>query len=315
MKIVIVGGGAIGRLFGSFLGKGGHEVSLIDVNQDIVGAMQGEGIGLMAQDEQDRDIIISVPVNALHNGSKVEGADLVLILVKSQATLAAAQSVAHLVNEACPVLCIQAGLGNLESVQKVIPPQHILLGLTFMSGTALGDSRVRQGGIGTTYIGELNGAFTPRLKKIASVFNDCGIVTRMARRIMGRLWAKVIVNSAINPVSAILKVPNGCLTSREESIALMKTLLDEGKRVADAISIDLACEDLYQLLQDTCQQSANNLSSMLQDILNDRATEIDAQNGEICRYAGMNGVSVPTHQAIVQLIKLLERWKPGIEHA
>ena len=164
MKIVIVGGGAIGRLFGSFLGKGGHEVSLIDVNQDIVGAMQGEGIGLMAQDEQDRDIIISVPVNALHNGSKVEGADLVLILVKSQATLAAAQSVAHLVNEACPVLCIQAGLGNLESVQKVIPPQHILLGLTFMSGTALGDSRVRQGGIGTTYIGELNGAFTPRLK-------------------------------------------------------------------------------------------------------------------------------------------------------
>ncbi|MDR3629472.1 MAG: 2-dehydropantoate 2-reductase [Desulfocapsaceae bacterium] len=314
MKIVIVGGGAIGRLFGSFLGKGGHEVNLIDINQDIVGAMQGEGIGLMAQDEQDRDIIISVPVTALHNGSRVESCDLVLVVVKSQATLAAARSVAHLVTDTCPVLCIQTGLGNLESVQTVIPPQHILLGLTFMSGTALGDSRVRQGGIGTTYIGELNGNFTPRLEKIAAIFNDCGIVTRMAHRIMGRLWAKVIVNSAINPLSAILKVPNGCLTSREESIMLMKTLLDEGRRVAEAISIDLVCEDLYQLLLDTCRQSANNLSSMLQDILNDRTTEIDAQNGAICRYAELNGVAVPTHQAIVQLIKLLEKWKPGIEH-
>jgi 2-dehydropantoate 2-reductase len=314
MKIVIVGAGAIGRLFGSFLGKGGHEVSLIDINQDIIGAMQDGGIGLMAQDEQDRDMIISVPVNALHNGSRVEACDLVLILVKSQATLAAAKSIAHLVNDACPVLCIQAGLGNLESVQSVIPPQHILLGLTFMSGTALGGARVRQGEIGTTYIGELDGKFTPRLEKIAHAFNDAGIVTRMARRIMGRLWSKVIVYSAINPVSAILKVPNGCLTSKEESVALMKTLLDEGKGVADAIGIDLVCEDLYQLLLDTCRQSANNLSSMLQDILNDRLTEIDAQNGEICRYAALNGITVPTHTAMVQLIKLLEKWKPGIEH-
>ncbi len=315
MKIVIVGGGAIGRLFGSFLGTGGHEVNLVDIDQKVIGAIRGEGIGLMAQDEEDRDIVISVPVTALDNGSKVQSCDLVLILVKSQATLAAARSVAHLITATCPVICIQTGLGNLEEIKTIIAENNVLVGLTFMSGTALGGARVRQGGIGTTYIGEITGEFTPRLEKIAQLFNDCGIVTRMAHRILGRLWCKVIVYSAINPLSAILKVPNGCLTTREESVALMKTLLDEGKRVADACSIDLVCEDLYQLLFETCQQSANNLSSMLQDILNERGTEIDAQNGAICRYAEMHGVSVPTHRTILQLIKLLEQWKPGIEHA
>ena len=315
MKIVIVGGGAIGRLFGSFLGKGGHDVSLIDIDQEVIGAMQGEGIGLMAHDEQDRDIVISVPVTALDNGSRVESCDLVLLLVKSQATLAATRGIAHLITDNSPVICIQTGLGNLEEVKTLVDEKNILLGLTFMSGTALAGARVRQGGIGTTYVGELHGDFTPRLAKIAEIFNECGIITEMTHRIMGRLWCKVIVYSAINPLSAILKVPNGCLTSKDESITLMKALLEEGSQVAAACSVDLVCDDLYQLLLETCQQSSNNLSSMLQDILNDRPTEIDAQNGAICRYAQAHGVLVPTHHTFVQLIKLLEQWKPGIEHA
>jgi 2-dehydropantoate 2-reductase len=315
MKIVIVGGGAIGRLFGSFLGKGGHEVNLIDIDQEVIGALQGEGIGLMAQDEEDRDVIVTIPVTALNNGAKVESCDLILLLVKSQATQAAARSIAHLVTDTCPVISIQTGLGNLEAIKEVVPEKNILLGITFMSGTALGGARVRQGGIGTTYIGELSGDFTPRLEKIAKVFADCGIVTQMAHRILGRIWCKVIIYSAINPLSAILKVPNVCLTSEEESVSLMRALLDEGRQVADACSIDLVCPDLYQLLDDTCRQSANNLSSMLQDILNERGTEIDAQNGAICRYAEKHGIHVPTQQTIFQLIKLLERWKPGIEQA
>jgi 2-dehydropantoate 2-reductase len=313
MKIVIVGGGAIGRLFGSFLGRAKHEVSLIDIDQEVVGAMQGEGIGLMAHGEDDPDAVTSIPVTALHNGSKLDSCDLILILVKSQATLAATRSIAHLVTEECPVLSIQTGLGNLEVMKTVIPEKNILLGLTFMSGTALGGARVRQGGAGKTYIGELNGDITPRLEKISALFTECGIVNQMVHRIVGRLWCKVIVYSAINPLSAILKVPNGCLTSRMESINLMKNLLEEGRQVAKACSIDLVYPDLNQLLFDACQQSANNLSSMLQDLLNERITEIDAQNGAICRYAERHGISVPTHHVIVQLIKLLERWKPGIE--
>lgn len=313
MKIVIVGGGAIGRLFGYFLVRGENQITLIDIDQKTLGALQEKGIGLIDDLEDHPEEARSYPVEALSSADSLTEADLVLLLVKSQATLAAVKDVAHLIGDSCPLLCVQTGLGNLEVASKIVPEENILLGITFMSGTALSEARVRQGGMAKTYIGEQNGTFSKRLENISHVFNRCGIETQMVKRIIGRLWCKVITYSAINPVSAILQVPNGALTSKMESITLMKSLLDEGRAVADSCSIELVYPDLYELLFDACQKSANNLSSMLQDILNEVPTEIDAQNGTICSYAEEQGVKVPTHQAMVELIKLLECWKPGVE--
>jgi 2-dehydropantoate 2-reductase len=313
MKIVIVGGGAIGRLFGYFLVKGGNEITLIDIDRKTLGALQKKGIGLINDTDQHPEDAESYPVRALFSADSLTEADLVLLLVKSQATLAGVKDVAHLITDSCPLLSLQTGLGNLEVASKIVPKENILLGITFMSGTALSDARVRQGGLAKTYIGELNGTFSKRLENINHIFNRCGIETQMVKRIIGRLWCKVITYSAINPVSAILQVPNGSLTSKMESITLMKRLLDEGRAVADSCSIELVYPDLYELLFDACEKSSNNLSSMLQDILNELPTEIDAQNGAICRYAEEHGVNVPTHKTMVELIKLLECWKPGVE--
>jgi 2-dehydropantoate 2-reductase len=312
MRIVIVGSGAIGRLFGSFLIRGGNEITLIDIDRDTLGALQKKGIGLLEDDGEHPDDAESFPVQALYSADSLTEADLVLLLVKSQATIPAVKDVAHLITNTCPLLCIQTGLGNLEAARKIVPEKHILLGITFMSGTALSDARVRKGALAKTYIGELDGTFSKRLENISQVFNSCGIETQMVKKIIGRLWCKVITYAAINPVSAILEVPNGSLTSKMESITLMKRLLDEGRAVAEAHSIELVYPDLYELLFDACEKSANNLSSMLQDILNDMPTEIDAQNGAICRYAEEHGIDVPTHRTMVELIKLLECWKPGI---
>jgi 2-dehydropantoate 2-reductase len=312
MRIVIVGGGAIGRLFGSYLIKDGNEITLIDIDRSTLGALQEKGIGLLETDDELPGDAKSFPVQALFSAQSLSGADLVLLLVKSQATLAAVKDVAHLINDSCPLLCIQTGLGNYEIAGKVVPGIHILLGITFMSATALSDARVRKGGMAKTYIGELDGTFSTRLENICELFNRCGMETQMVKRIVGRLWCKVITYSAINPVSAILQVPNGVLTSKMESITLMKRLLDEGRTVANACSIELVYPDLYVLLCDACQKSASNISSMLQDILNENPTEIDAQNGAICRFADQQGVSVPSHRAMVELIKLLEHWKSGV---
>lgn len=138
-------------------------------------------------------------------------------------------------------------------------------------------------------------------------------MSQMVHRVVGRLWCKVIVYSAINPVSAILRVPNGKLLSKMESVTLMKKLLDEGREVAEACAIDLVYPDLYELLFDACSHSANNLSSMLQDLINERPTEIDAQNGAICTLGEKNGVATPTQHTIVQILKLLEHWQPCME--
>ncbi len=312
MRIVIVGGGAIGRLFGSFLIRGGNEITLIDIDHTTLGALREKGIGLLEGDGEHPDYAESFPVHALYSAKSVREADLVLLLVKSQATKAAAQDIAHLITDTCPLLCIQTGLGNLEVAREIVPEKNILLGITYMSGIALSDARVRKGSHATTFIGELDGSFSQRLEIIKQLFSSSGLETQMVKRIIARLWSKVIIYSAINPVSAILQVPNGSLISRTESITLMKRLLDEGLAVAKAEGVELIHPDLYEVLFDSCEKSASNLSSMLQDILNEVATEIDAQNGAICRYAEEHGINVPTHRTMVELIKLLECWKPGL---
>ena len=307
MKIVIVGGGAIGRLFGYFLVKGGNDITLIDTDPKTLNALQNKGIGLIEDDDDYPEEAESLPVCALSSAASVSEADLVLLLVKSQATQAAVTNIAHLIKESCPLLCMQTGLGNLEIAAEIVPKEHILLGITFMSGIAFSDGRVRQGGMAKTQIGELDGILSTRLKNINTVFSGCGIENQMVTRIVSSLWCKVIVYSAINTVSAILQIPNGSLTTKMESITLMKRLLDEGKAVATGCSVDLVCTDLYELLFDTCEKSANNLSSMLQDILNGVPTEIDVQNVAICRLAKEHGVKVPTHETMVGLIRLLEQ--------
>ncbi len=313
MKIVIVGGGAIGRLFGAFLKKGGHEIIMVDVDQRVVNGINRTGIGLLELGESNPDNVTDYLIYAVSDPSSITDCDLILLTVKSQATLTAAKSVLHLVSESSPILTLQTGLGNIEILEKLVSAKNIIAGFTFMSATALGSTRVRHGGVGKTYLGELNGDFTPRLEKVCKAFNGCGLMSQMVHRILGRLWCKVIVYSAINPVSSILRIPNGKLLSKMESVTLMKKLLDEGKSVAEASAIDLVYPDLYELLFDACEQSSNNLSSMLQDMLNDRPTEIDSQNAAICRWAEKTGIATPTHHTMVQIIKLLERWKPGFE--
>ena len=251
-------------------------------------------------------------MQALSSTASITEADLVLLLVKSQATRAAVQDVAHLMSDTCPLLCLQTGLGNLEVAREFVHESHILLGITYMSGIALSDARVRKGSLAKTYIGELDGTFSSRLETISLLFNRCGLETEMVPDILSRLWSKVIIYAAVNPISAILQVPNGSLVSRTESITLMKRLLDEGMAVAKAQGVVLGDPDLYEVLFETCEKNANNLSSMLQDILNEASTEIDAQNGAICHYAEEHGISVPTHRTMVELIKLLECWKPGL---
>lgn len=313
MRIVIVGGGAIGRLFGSYLVRDGNEIILIDKDREIIGALQEKGIGLMGDNSTSPDSVTSFPVRAYQSAKSIDEADLVLLLVKSQATLPATKDVEHLIGDECPLLSIQTGLGNFEVIRNVIPEKNVLLGISFLTGTALSDARVKKGGLAKTYLGELDGLFSKRLEKISSTFNRCGIKTRMVERILGRLWSKVIIYAAINPVSAILQVPNGLLTSTMESITLMKRLLDEGKSVANACSVELVYPDLYTELFDACEQSSSNLSPMLQDILNENPTEVDAQNGAICRFAEKHGIQVPTHKTMVELVRLQEKWRPGID--
>ncbi|NIA05124.1 MAG: 2-dehydropantoate 2-reductase [Proteobacteria bacterium] len=311
MTIVILGGGAIGRLLGVYLSKGGHNATLVDPNLEVIEAINSRGIGFMEEEATNPDAISYIPARAVQHTGQVKHCDLVILAVKSFDTLTAVQAAAHLLRGNTPIITLQTGLGNIELMERVIDEKQIIGGFTFMAATALGPGVVRQGGAGKTYLGELDGQISERLQTVTDLFNQCGLTCKPVRRVVGRLWCKVIVYSAINAVSSIPRVKNGQLLDSMESITLIKRLIDEGRKVAEAKAIDLVYHDLYELFFAACRRSSENLSSMLQDILNGKRTEIDAQCGALAAFGEQAGIPTPTQQTMVELIKLLEKKSAG----
>jgi 2-dehydropantoate 2-reductase len=307
MKIVILGAGAIGRLFGVFLARGGHRIVLVDPDQEIVDTLNKQGIGFMEAGGIDPDAVSYVKTTAVNQAADIESCDLVLLAVKSFDTLSAVQAAQHLISRTSPVITLQTGLGNIEQLERVVARDHIIGGFTFMAATSLGSGIVRQGGTGKTYLGELDGRSGKRLQTVCATFNNSGLECSPVHRIIGRLWCKVIVFSAINAVTSILQIKNGQLLDSMESITLLKRLIDEGRKVAETQAIDLVFHDLYELLFAACKRTDQNLSSMLQDILAEKQTEIDAQCGALVKLGEQAGISTPTQQTMLELVQLISK--------
>jgi 2-dehydropantoate 2-reductase len=311
MNIVILGAGAIGRLFGVYLGRSGHQITLVDPDREVVEAINSKGLGFMDQGCSDPDAVSFVPAHAVTHAGEIHDAELTLLAVKSHDTLAAVQAASHLINVSAPIITLQTGLGNIELIEQVVDKEGIIGAFTFMAAAALGPGIVREGGIGKTYLGEIRGGMSDRVSDFSGMFTEAGLVCTPVHRLMGRLWCKVIVYSAINALSAVLHEKNGQLLDSVESISLMKRLIDEGQQVARAHAVDLVFHDLYGLLFDACKRTEQNISSMLQDILSGQRTEIEAQCGSLVQYGKRAGVETPTQQTMVELIKLLERKAAG----
>ncbi len=311
MKIVILGAGAIGRLFGVYLGRSGHQVSLVDPDQEVVSVINNQGLGFMEEGELDPDAVTFVPARAVVHAAEIRETELTFLAVKSHDTLAAVQSASHLFTPASPIITLQTGLGNIETMEKILDREVIIGGFTFMAATALGPGIVRQGGRGKTYLGEVNGGMSDRVRSITEMLTSAGLTCTPVHRLMGRLWCKVIVYSAINALSAVLRVQNGELLESVEGVTLMKRLVDEGKQVAGALAVDLVFHDLYGLLFDACRRTSGNISSMLQDILSGQRTEIEAQCGALVQYGRQVGVPTPTQETMTQLVQLVERKSAG----
>ncbi|MBW1721856.1 MAG: 2-dehydropantoate 2-reductase [Deltaproteobacteria bacterium] len=280
MKIVIVGAGAMGRFLGGMLGRSGNEVIFVEKDPGIV----------------------------VQDGKSIEACDLTILAVKSYVTASAARGIRHLVTESSPILTLQTGLGNVETLCEILDPENILGGVTYHGSTSLRDSMVRHAGTGRTIIGGIDGEIGERVERVQALLNASDIHTRITDNVMGHIWAKALVYSAVNPLTALLQLKNGQLTEKMESISLAKRLIDEGKQVAQAYGIQLPGEDLYDSLLEVCRKTSENLSPMLQDLLNGRPTEIDALNGAIRTMGEARSLGVITHQTMTELVRLAEKW-------
>ncbi len=293
MKFIVYGAGALGSLFGALLSTK-HDVLLIGRKEHIE-AIRKNGLKIEGVTKG-----VFYP-EVEWDGSKY---DVVLLTTKSYDTRKAVREIKEKFGK-IDVLSLQNGLRNEEIIAEEMGMEYALGGITSHGATFLQAGKIYHAGKGETVIGELNGEITERIRKIANAFNECGIETKISRNIKRDIWRKAIVNSAINGLSAVLRCKNGEILRNEYAEKLLEEICEEGVRVANAEGMEIGNE-VIKMAKEILHRTADNISSMLQDILKGKRTEVEEINGEIVKTAKKHGMEANFNKFLTYVIKAME---------
>ncbi|MDD5502484.1 MAG: 2-dehydropantoate 2-reductase [Candidatus Thermoplasmatota archaeon] len=305
MRIAIVGAGAIGSLLGAFISRF-CDVVLVG-RKEHVEAMNAAGLQVSG---------ITDRVFEVRAAKKIpdEKFDLIIITTKAHDTEKAVLSIPAKLRSKVLFLSIQNGLTNFDALRKHVPEKNVLLGITAHGVTFIEPGHIEHAGKGETTIGTASPAaakeYENEIALISEMFNDAGLPCRISESITQDIWAKAVINSAINPLTAITGLRNGEILEVEKLARLSESIAKESAAVADARGIKLP-ESITAKVIEVIQATAANKSSMLQDIERGKRTEIDSINGEISRIGKIHDVPTPYNDAVVALVKGIERSTRG----
>jgi 2-dehydropantoate 2-reductase len=301
MKIVMMGPGAMGSLFGGLLTLLGEEVWLVGIREEQVETICSVGLTF-----EEKGKVQIIPMNATYDVTSVGEADLVIFFVKTYDTEKAVSDALVLEKEDTIFLTLQNGLGNEEVICKKMDRKKVMLGVTGHGSTLLRPGHIRHAGWGKTFVGELDHRITDRTIRIAQMFCKAGIETEASSNIHDQVWGKLLVNVGINALTALTGFKNGQLADYPETVSLMEKLVLEAAEVARRKGIHIE-ENPMDKVRKAVEATRENRSSMGQDFDQRRKTEIDAINGAIVREAQLLGIPVPFNQAVTDLVKAIEK--------
>lgn len=300
-SILIAGSGAMACLFAARLSAAGYPVNILGEWAAGLEALQRRGVILASSSSAGDAAETRYAVRASSDPQDFAGARLALVLVKSYQTQRTAQMLKACLHKQGLALTLQNGLGNREILAEALGAQRVALGVTTAGATLLEPGRVRSGGEGVITVGEHD-----RLAPLLQALTQAGFAVEQDPDPDALLWGKLVVNAAINPLTALLNVPNGELLRRPTARLLMASLAREAAAVAAAQGLRLRYLDPVAEAEHVAERTASNRSSMLQDISRGRRTEIDAICGAIARAGEQADQPAPLNQAMYLLVKAME---------
>ncbi len=304
-RICIIGCGAIGMLLAARLASTGADVLLVCRRVEQAQLINEEGIvvevGGGFENARVRAILgISPPRGQCSIG---------IVAVKAYDTPSAIDVLKPMLSRGGVGVTVQNGLGPLEALEEALGAERAAAAVTYYGAQRLGDNRVRFEGGAAIYVGQRRGLSRdaePLLGMLVDLLNEAGFRAYLVdRSIEPWRWDKLIVNAAINPVTAITGAPNYIVLSSEWAQRLAYSLADEAAAVARAHRISLP-RDPRRAVEETARATAYNRSSMLQDIEAGRRTEVEFINGAVVAKAREKGLEAPMNEAMLYAVKALE---------
>ncbi|MCS6907450.1 MAG: 2-dehydropantoate 2-reductase [Anaerolineales bacterium] len=295
-RILIVGTGALACLFAARFAAVDIPVAMLGSWQAALQTLAERGVTLITPDGERK----TYPVLATSDPAQVQGVRQALVLVKAWQTERAARQLQGCLAGEGVALTLQNGWGNCEVLSQYLGAERVALGVTTLGATLLTPGEVRQAGEGVVSLG-----LHPRLAFLTTYLRKAGFELEFTSNVEALVWGKLVVNAAINPLSALLRVPNGELIRRASARELMHRAAREAAAVAQVQGVALPYADPVERVETIAQRTAENFSSMLQDILRGAPTEIDAICGKIVHIARQIGLPTPTLETLWLLVRAL----------
>lgn len=314
MKVMLIGCGAVGLSLAAALYDRGHRVDLIAKGATRE-SIEKNGIirkGLFKE--------IVIPKTAIRIFSRPDetrnlGYDFVLIAAKTIANPAIAAQLAAcgpglLGPSGCLVLC-QNGFDNERHYFGMLAPQRIY-SASFSIGFRRPEPHVSEITVFSAPVafGSLFGGDITPLHPLAETIDESGLPCKVSTEITKRIWAKLLYNCTLNPLSAILRTSYGGLVRSPETMAVMNGIIEEIFAVMQAAGYSTYWENatLYQqaFYETILPPTYQHRSSTLQDVERGIKTEIDSLTGSIIRLGAKYGIDTPCNTLIYRLIKGME---------
>lgn len=302
MRIAIIGSGALGSVFGGNLSADGHDVVLYDVWDEHIRTINESGLSMTRPD--GTDVILDLP--ATTDPADLGSVDVAFVFVKAIHTDDAMQDVTpHLVKDT-EVVTLQNGLSNVDIIRRHVRDDHVYGGYAPVGATLNGPGDVTHTSTMDSG-GKLGGPDDNVAELLAATLTQASVPMTAVADPTPHIWSKQLYSVAFKPMAALTGLCIGPLGECEPTMAAMEALVREAVAVADAEGIDIPVENPITELHGRVETIADAKSSMLQDVENERPTEIDHINGVIVSMGDEHGVVTPYNRFAMALVKGRER--------
>jgi 2-dehydropantoate 2-reductase len=295
-NILIVGTGALATLFAARLSQAGRHITMLGTWKEGLDALGKNGARLMDVNGNEHQFNVQVT----DNPRECVGIMHALVLVKAWQTERVAYQLADCLAEDGVAVTLQNGLGNRETLAQSLGLDRVALGTTTTGATLLGPGLARAGGEGVISI-ERHQA----LASIEEALRSAKFNVHIVEDAQSLIWGKLVISAAINPLTALLRVPNGQLLERPSARKMMSSLAYETAQVASAEKINLPFTDPIAAAEEVAHKTGTNHSSMFQDVLRGAPTEIDAICGAVVKAAQKHHIHTPANWACWNLVRAL----------
>jgi 2-dehydropantoate 2-reductase len=292
MNVIVLGAGAIGTFYAARL-SGHHDVTLVG-RVAHVDAIRNQGLRITGLENAIVNLKAATAVDDIPPDT------LILVTVKAYDTEAAVRSIVDRLRRDSVILCVQNGLDTEAAARRVVAGRALVLrAVTYFGLIFVGPGVIALKAKGHTSIER-----GLRSQNIADTLSECGLDGRISADIDAEVWTKTVFNCVVNPLTAMTGLEVGHIADSRFD-PLKRLIINECVAVAREEGIELG-ENLLPTLNETFRPSTN-LSSMHQDLIKGKRTEIEHLNGAVVRRGHSAGIPCPVNEALTSIIMTMQR--------